>query len=79
MFFYSLGPALSMALAVVSLTVWSLLSSQIASESEEEDVPDEDSGHAAMVNSPLRADPAQLRSPGVSSVSTAHPLMRQGA
>ena len=78
-FFCALGPVLGMALIVISLAVWSLLSSQIASE-EEEDGPDEDSGRAVAANSPSRcADPAWLRNPGVSCVSTARPAMRQGA
>jgi hypothetical protein len=78
-FLYSLGPALGMALIVVSLAVWSLLGSQIASE-EEEDGPNEYSGRAAAANARSRfADPAWLRNPGVSSVSTVRPIIRQGA
>jgi hypothetical protein len=78
-FFYSLGPNLSMALIAVSLAVWSLLSSQIACE-EEEDGLDEDSGRAMAANSPSRcADPAWLRNPGASSASTVRPVMQQGA
>jgi hypothetical protein len=76
-FLYSLGPKLSMALIAVSVAVWSLLSSQIACE---EEGPDEESGRAVAANSPSRcADPAWLRNPGVSSVSTARPVMQQGA
>ena len=78
-FLYSIGPALCMALIAVSLAVWLLLSSQIASE-EEQDGSDEDSGHAASASSRSRcADPGWLRSPAVSPGSTTRPVIRQGA
>jgi len=78
-FLYSLGPALGMALIVVSFAVWSLLRSQIASE-EEEDGAGEDFRHAIAVDSASQwANPAWQRNPGMSSVSTARPVMRQGA
>jgi len=78
-FLYSLGPALGMTLIAVSLAVWLLLRSQIASE-EEEDGINEDCGHAAAVNSPSHcANPAWLRNSRMLPLPTARPVVRQGA
>jgi hypothetical protein len=79
MFLYSLGPALSAMLIAVSLAVWSLLRSQIASE-KGVDGPEDDGGQVATVNSPSHAaNSAWSRNSGMSSTSTARSLVRQGA
>ena len=78
-FLYSLGPSLGMTLMVVSFAVWSFLRSQTAS-TDVDDGADEDYRHAAAVNSPSRfADPVWSRNSGMSSVSSARPVLRQGA
>ena len=81
-FLYSLGPALGMTLIVVSLAVWALLRSQIASEGEEEEGSCEDSVHDAGINSWSHcADPVWVRSGrfGMSTAATTRPAQRQGA
>ena len=81
MFLYCLGPALGMTLLAVSLVVCVFLRSQIASEGEEGS-PDDESGHAASADSPLRcAEPAWLRTGrlGMSVESATRPVQRQGA
>ncbi|MGO9108568.1 MAG: hypothetical protein ACLP9L_04980 [Thermoguttaceae bacterium] len=80
MFLYSLGPALAMALIVVSLAVWSLLRNQIASE--EEEGPEENSGYAATLNSSAHcANPVWVRSDrfGMPAAADTRPVQRQGA
>lgn len=78
-FVYSLGPALGMALIAVSLAVWSLLRSQIASEEGEQ--LEEDGGHADSLNWPSRgADPVWMGSSrfGTSTAPAIRPAQRQG-
>jgi len=78
-FLFSLGPSLGATLIAVSIAVWSLLRSQIASE-EEEDRAKGDGWHAAPVNSPLHwVDPFRLRDSDTFSASTNRPVTRQGA
>jgi hypothetical protein len=78
-FLYCLGPSLGMTLLGVSMVVCAFLRSQIASE-EQDGSREEDGGNSATVDSRLRcADPAWLKNPGMPSVTTARPVMRQGA
>ncbi len=78
-FLYSLGPALGMTLIVVSLVVWSLLRSQMASEEEESE---KDGQYAPALNSLLHcANPVWIRGDRFASSTTAatRPVQRQGA
>ena len=79
-FLYALGPALGMTLIAVSLAVWSLLRSQIASD-EEEEGPAEEGGYDAALNWPAHcANPVWIRRDRFSAVAatTVRSVQRQG-
>ena len=79
-FLYALGPALGVALIAVSLVVWSLLRSQIAS-AEEDAGPAERRGYDAALDSPAHcANPVWIGGGrfGVVPAAATRPVQRQG-
>jgi hypothetical protein len=85
-FLYALGPALGVTLFAVSLAVWSLLGSQIASEEEKTSGVtcgyEETRGYVATLNAVARgAEPVWMRSGrfGMSTPAATRPVQRQGA
>ena len=79
-FLYALGPALGMALLAVSLVVWSLLRSQIASD-EEDERPEENRAYDAGLYAPMHcANPVWISGGrfDVAAAPTMRPVQRQG-
>ena len=79
-FLYALGPALGTALIAVSLVIWSLLRSQIASDEEEEGATEYRGPDAALYSPKHCANPVWIRGSrfGVATALAVRSVQRQG-